>query len=742
MSNHCEFFGRIVRHLTLEGSKPAKALFYRIKGENKEEEGGESDEQDDLCTLVWWNPEERPAESSFVRVRGVWKPFKEKMELHVLQTEIAKHGVFDEIFSYYLQVLSISSRQGVVIQEGALCGMFAHPEPFLPLQLPAENPLALDQELFLGWPLVVEQPVFSLPIRLLQQDGGWLASQNGMLTVHEEALCLLGIPEKKAHEFSLRFSTLGETGIEQMQALRKLVGGDLAKDSVQPHMLDAQQQGKLINAGLLFSKQYSLAPPIQQLRALDDDALLSSFLGVYCGGRESKRVDLRSSFPIITPLNWEQYISVLSALSSELTVVTGPPGTGKSQVLCATAAAALLRNERVLIATNNNQSLDVLFAKMRSHNPYCMPIRLGRKDIWSHTAQELQLWRTLNKERTQHPIQISYELIQERLMSLFSYSSLDERKQGLQKILPVATSWGAYLWERYWRKHTIDPDLDSALLRQGSLDDVLFSSEARLLGTTISSASLLPKERGCFDLVIVDEASQCDVISVLPLLFRAKRVMVIGDEKQLAPVFGMDVDMDEQLGENVPPSLRYTRSSLFSRCAKLSTPILLTEHHRSRPEIISLSNHLFYGEQLTPMRRDKKGAVQWFPVSSVVQQEAEAKRIVAFVEKYQQEWRAKNYSIGIVTPFRAQVERLQKEISHSFVRIDTAHRFQGEECDVIILSLCVSASLSSQQWTFVEAPALLNVAITRAKERLVIMGNREECTKRGGLLARFASLVP
>lgn len=742
MSNRFEFFGRIVRHLTPEGKKPSKALFFRIKGEKQDGESEYLHEEEQMCTLVWWNPEERPAESAFVRVCGDWKTFKEQVEFHVFQTEIAKYGVFDSIFSYFLQVLNISSRQGFSIQSGALCGMFAHPEPFVPVHISTEVSIDTQKEWFLGWPLVAGEPVFSLPIQLFFSDGIWLTSQNGPISVHEEALCLLGVEEEKAHAFSLRFSTLGEIGIEQIDVLRKMVGGDLAKSSVQPQFLDGQEIGKVQNAGILFSKQYSLAPHIQQLRKLNDDAMLESFLGVYCGGREPKRDSFVNSFPIISNLNWEQYISVLSALSSELTVVTGPPGTGKSQVLLATTAAALLRDERVLIATNNNQSLDILFAKIRTSHPYCMPIRLGRKDIWPQTAHELQLWRTIAKETTQHPVQISYETIQKHLLSLFSCATLGERKKRFQELLPLAISWGKYLWERYWRKQTIDPDLDHVLLEQGSLQDVLFSSGARLFGTTISSASLLPHKSKMFDLLIVDEASQCDVISVLPALFRAKRVLVIGDDKQLSPVFSLESDIDEQLGEEVPSSLRYTRSSLFSRCAKLSKPILLKEHHRSRPEIISLSNHLFYDEQLKPMRRGKKGAVQWFEVSSDTQQEEEAKRIVAFVEKYQQTWSEKDYSIGIVTPFRVQVERLQQQISHSFVRIDTAHRFQGEECDVIILSLCVSAHLSSKQWVFVEAPELLNVAITRAKERLVIMGNRAECTKRGGLLARLASLVP
>ena len=261
-----------------------------------------------------------------------------------------------------------------------------------------------------------------------------------------------------------------------------------------------------------------------------------------------------------------------------------------------------------------------------------------------------------------------------------------------------------------------------------------------MYGTTVQSAYNLPLERGLFDLLIVDEASQCDVFSVVPALWRAKRVLVIGDDKQLAPVYGIDSDVDEQLGEKISSSLRYTRSSFFSRCAQVSRPILLREHHRSRPEIISLSNHLFYGDKLKAVRKKKSGAVLWFDISSEnKQQSSEAQWIQSFVEKYQERWSQKNYSIGVVTPFRSQVERLQQILPS--VRIDTAHRFQGEECDVIILSLCAEERLSQRQWKFIEAPELINVAITRAKERLVIVGDQTLCMQRGGLLASLASLV-
>ena len=738
MSSHAELFGRIIHHLTPSGQKPAKAHVYCPREELVDIT--ETDPQKGSThTVLWWNPEERPKEGTFVRVSGEWKSFRDDVELHVRETECTHQGMFEDVFSYSSQIQSIIKREGIIIESGALCGFFSHPEPIVPLDIPEDFTIEAKEKWSLGWPIIHEQPIFSVPI-VLKKEGTWLASQHGKMCVHEEGLVLLGVPEKQAQQLSLRFRTLGETSLEQIAEVRRLVGTVLRFSSLNPECIDGSQEGEVHNLGLLFSRPFGNTDRLAPFKNQTDKALMKSLLGSYFGKREPKIKNPVRTFPITARLNWEQFLSVAMALSSELTVVTGPPGTGKSQVLLAATAASILRGEKVLIATNNNQALDLLFEKMKRQIPIALPIRLGRKELWPEMADSIAKWRTYSDERTKEPMEISYQRTQKAIEELFSISSLKERKNTLRSLLPVCISWGEYLWERHWRKLDIHSSLEKALEKKSNLNGIIQSAEPALYGTTLQSAHNLPLEQGIFDLLIVDEASQCDVFSVVPALWRAKRVLVIGDDKQLAPVYGIEPDLDEQLGEKIPSSLRYTRSSFFLRCVQLTQPILLREHHRSRPEIISLSNHLFYNDKLKAVRKRKNGAVQWFDISSQNgQQKAEAQWIHSFVEKYQERWVQKNYSVGIVAPFRSQVERLKKILPS--VRIDTAHRFQGEECDIIILSLCAEERLAQRQWDFIEAPELVNVAITRAKERLVIVGDQTLCTQRGGLLASLASLV-
>lgn len=738
MSSHAELFGRIIHHLTPSGQKPAKAQVYCPREELVDIT--ETDPQKGSThTVLWWNPEERPQEGTFVRVSGEWKSFRDDVELHVQETECTNQGMFEDVFTYSSQLEAIIKREGVVIDSGALCGFFSHPEPIVPLDIPEDFSIDPKEKWSLGWPLVHGQPIFSVPIRLKKEEE-WLASQHGKMRVHEEGLVLLGVPEKKAQQLSLRFRTLGETSLEQIEEVRRLVGRALRVSSLNPECIDGSEEEGVHNLGLLFSRPFGNTDRMAPFKNQTDKALMKSFLGTYFGKRDAKIKNPVRSFPITALLNWEQFLSAAMSLSSELTVVTGPPGTGKSQVLLAATAASILQGEKVLIATNNNQALDLLFEKMKRQIPIALPIRLGRKDLWPQMAESIAQWRKCSNARTKEPMEISYQSTQRAIEELFSISSLKERKEALRSLLPVCISWGEYLWERHWRKLEIHSSLEKALEKKSNLNGIIQAAGPALYGTTLQSAHNLPLERGLFDLLIVDEASQCDVFSVVPALWRAKRVLVIGDDKQLAPVYGLAPDLDEQLGEKIPSSLRYTRSSFFSRCAQRTKPILLREHHRSRPEIISLSNQLFYGDKLKAVRKKKNGAVQWFDISSDrAQQQAEAQWIQSFVEKYQERWAHKNYSVGIVAPFRSQVERLQKILTS--VRIDTAHRFQGEECDIIILSLCAEERLSQRQWDFIEAPELVNVAITRAKERLVIVGDQNQCRQRGGLLASLASLV-
>lgn len=304
--------------------------------------------------------------------------------------------------------------------------------------------------------------------------------------------------------------------------------------------------------------------------------------------------------------------------------------------------------------------------------------------------------------------------------------------------------------------------------------------------TNLSVRNALPLRPGLFDLVIVDEASQCDIASAVPLLYRAERSCVIGDEKQLQHITSIREDEEKRIAErssasNLTPRWSYVRQSLYGLAERAlddrkQKPILLRNHYRSHPEIIGFSNSRFYGERLREMRSEasfdvpeKWRGVRWFDVRGEVPEgirsaynEREIQGVLWLLGKWHEEGLLgrPDLNVGVVTPFRAQADRLQdrmqgtswwndlrSESGGSPVDVDgptigTAHRFQGDERDLMIFSPVVAPGVDefTEKW-MATTDQLLNVAITRARASLQVMGHLDQCRRAGGSLAPFADYV-
>jgi very-short-patch-repair endonuclease len=291
--------------------------------------------------------------------------------------------------------------------------------------------------------------------------------------------------------------------------------------------------------------------------------------------------------------------------------------------------------------------------------------------------------------------------------------------------------------------------------------------------TSLSARGRIPFDPGFFDLLIIDEASQCDIASALPLLYRAKRAVIIGDPKQLRHVTPLSKNLDEQLLSKHDLSgdgagWAYSVNSLFDLSSGLcrSEDIVdLRDHHRSHADIIDFSNKYFYEgrlrvatryENLRPLHKDGP-AVRWINVRGRVVRpsnggavnELEAKAVCQEIERIvlQQNYQG---TIGVVSPFRAQFIRINDLVSQNTRLIEkaqildfhanTAHGFQGDERDVIIFSPVVSEGMPDGGMNFLRHnPNLFNVAITRARAALVVVGDRAAILNCGiNYLAKFA----
>lgn len=280
--------------------------------------------------------------------------------------------------------------------------------------------------------------------------------------------------------------------------------------------------------------------------------------------------------------------------------------------------------------------------------------------------------------------------------------------------------------------------------------------------SNLSAGRHLPLEPGLFDLLIIDEASQCDIASVVPLLYRAKRVMVVGDRQQLRFVSGLSSAMNHKLraryhltdGDTID-RYDYSVNSFFdlangSAAADLNARVLLKDHYRCHRNIADYFNRTFYGGALyvnTDENKLKKNGTMvpgicWTQVPadakpsdmgggaiSVGQIEAicaELKRLE--LTKYPG-------TVGVVTPFRRQADRIRDAVNAQFAsqppahwnfQCDTADGFQGGERDVILFSLVGGPDMPpSCSWFYEQDPNRFNVAVSRAKAVLRVFGDRE-----------------
>jgi len=275
--------------------------------------------------------------------------------------------------------------------------------------------------------------------------------------------------------------------------------------------------------------------------------------------------------------------------------------------------------------------------------------------------------------------------------------------------------------------------------------------------TNLSIGSRIPLIPGMFDLSIIDEASQCDIASAIPILFRSRRAGVVGDPYQLAHTTKLTRSRDNMICKrwNVT-SIReqrfsYPDTSLFDLFSQTNgvVPIFLRDHYRCASDIAEYANRTFYGSRLRVVTaHDRlripaglKPGIHWTEVTSnfearrtgcvAPEEVAECKNLLRRLLLEQ----SFEGTVGIVTLFREQKQLLQQAISsdpqlidaamRANLVIDTAHGFQGDERDVMFMSLCSGPGMPTTSLGWLRRNGnLLNVAATRARAVLHVVGNR------------------
>lgn len=287
--------------------------------------------------------------------------------------------------------------------------------------------------------------------------------------------------------------------------------------------------------------------------------------------------------------------------------------------------------------------------------------------------------------------------------------------------------------------------------------------------TTYAVSGSLPMKPGLFDVAIIDEASQCDIASCFPILYRAKRAVIVGDDKQLPHLSFLESAKEQsfmskyEVADRYQLMWRFRTNSMFDIANYYSMkPVLLDEHFRSLPPIINFSNKEFYGNRIRVMKKDDPnekvleivevpdGKVDADATRNLPEIEALVKRLHEIIVDNERENPDNPVSIGIISPFRAQVEQLKISVSKVIsdymmekhqIEIGTAHTFQGDERDIILISWAFADNSFPQSITFLQKPNLFNVAITRAKKQMINFVSKDCSELPEGLFRSYVSYI-
>jgi len=588
-----------------------------------------------------------------------------------------------------------------------------------------------------------------------------------------------------------------------------------------------------------------------------------SMLGAFLDGKLPVSLIGRPQAAPIYPFgfNASQKIAVEQALGNALSIIEGPPGTGKTQTILNIIANAVMNGESVAVVSGNNSATKNVQEKLQKNGVGFISAYLGSREnkdafIQNQAAlPDISGWAMLPQEEQQlrHKIQALFVQLQSLLKKKNDLAAFKQQLDALEleqwhflqyctesfeaiPPLPLRSAWrnaqrtvlsskmllGLWLlfedyaarernigWPQrlklYFRfglrgktffalpmEQMIEASQKQFYIRKlaelryeiAQLNDALASANfgqrmeeytklsmrlfrAKLhtkyqkqpqkkyelndlwrnsqtivqdypviLSTTHSLRSSL-SDQVIYDYVIVDEASQVDLVTGALALSCAKKAVIVGDLKQLPPVVD---SAQRKLTDNIfsefrlPEAYRYSDHSLLLSLAELfpqAPKTLLREHYRCHPQIIGFCNQKFYDNQLiilTEAKSDRSPLVvhrtapgdhsRWG--SRLNQRQIDVIVQEVFLEHQLDPQRE---SIGIATPYRNQMNALKDVFAEDDILAATVDKFQGQERDVIILS-----TVDNEITKFTDDANRLNVAVSRAVKQLILVvnGNGEE----------------
>jgi predicted DNA helicase len=468
----------------------------------------------------------------------------------------------------------------------------------------------------------------------------------------------------------------------------------------------------------------------------------------------SKKINF---FPIDKNLNNSQKLAVSYALGSkDFFLIQGPFGTGKTRTLAEIALQLAKKGKKILVTAESNVAVDNLVEKLKDKEKI---VRIGHPSRVSKDLIDSTLIYQVENSKSYKKVKKLKEAV-EKLIDLRDQflKPTPQRKRGLkdEKILKLAerkrTKRGIKLEEiesmAEWLK--IQSQISKILKRISEIENEIAKkilNEAQIVLCTNSSVALEFLKNFEFDTAVIDEATQATIPSILIPICKAKKFILAGDHKQLPPTI---------LSEKAKALSETLFEKLIQRYPKKS--VLLNIQYRMNKTLMEFPNKEFYEGKLKTHKSVKNITLKDFEIKipklkNPWDKILDPKNVICFLdtslsEKKFEKVRAESFSkenpfeveiiksilekmfeagfkkewIGIITPYDDQLDLLRRNLEEK-IEINTVDGFQGREKEIILISFV--RSNKEKILGFLADLRRLNTAITRAKRKLICVGDSE-----------------
>lgn len=493
----------------------------------------------------------------------------------------------------------------------------------------------------------------------------------------------------------------------------------ILRDNEHPEWLDDGRIG--VQLTFDASGFRDMADALQRLRDADGDRL-AELRDILFGDTEPSFMPMPAPDPAPS-LNPSQRAAVDRCLrANDVAVIHGPPGTGKTTTLIDVIRHCARRARPVLVCAPSNAAVDLLTERCAAAGMDVVRIgNLARIDpaVTEHTLGER--WKRhgmADDVKAMRRRADEFRRMALKYKRSFGRAEMEQRKLLLQEARNIIA--------------------DVRRMEQQVTDLIL--DQADVVACTLVASRNEELRGRRFDTVVIDEAGQAlDPAVCIPLL-RADRVILAGDPHQLPPTV-----IDRHASDSI------LRTTLLERVISThpQSVALLTEQYRMNRVIMTYSNDVFYDGMVTshPSVEDRTVPVGAPLSESMViidtsgrgwdeepgegseslANHGEARCALAVLDDLLQHAGHDAWSVGIISPYRGQVRLLQSLVTDrhrsrvASLDIDTVDSFQGSECDIIIISLV--RSNTDHDIGFLRDIRRMNVAITRARRKLIIIGD-------------------